>query len=65
MWTIASGRRRYRVTCPVCGECHEARIKPRSKDPAFLETFAREIRMVAFDMLINHLEVEHPTREMT
>lgn len=25
----------------------------------FLETFSREIRMVAFDMLINHIVAEH------
>jgi transcription elongation factor Elf1 len=59
MWTAGSSRMRYRVSCPICGSSHEARVKPRSKDPDFLETFAREIRMVAFDMLINHVEVEH------
>jgi hypothetical protein len=59
-WTIGSGRRRYRIACPICGAEHEARIKPRSKDPEFLETFAREIRMVAFDILLNHQEAEHP-----
>ncbi len=55
----ASGRMRYRVACPLCGAAHEARIKPRSHDPTFLTTFGHEIRLVAFDMLLNHLESEH------
>ncbi len=59
-WTdAASGRMHYRVECPECHDAHEARVKPRSHDPAFLETFAHEIRLVAFDMLLNHLEGEH------
>ncbi len=60
MWTEAvSGKMRYRVQCPLCEEAHEARVKPRSHDPEFLTTFSREIRLVAFDMLLNHLEAEH------
>ena len=59
-WTDAeSGKRRYRIACPLCGAAHEAQVKPRSQDPEFLDTFAREIRMVAFDMLLNHVEAEH------
>ncbi len=60
MWTeAASGKMRYRIQCPICKDEHEARVKPRSHDPAFLDTFAREIRLVAFDMLLNHVEAEH------
>ncbi len=60
MWTeAATGRMRYRIACPECEQAHEARVKPRSNDPAFLETFAHEIRLVAFDMLLNHVEAEH------
>ncbi|HET9719645.1 MAG TPA: hypothetical protein VFP55_06175 [Solirubrobacteraceae bacterium] len=60
MWTEAdSGRMRYRITCPICQEAHEARVKPRSHDREFLDHFAREIRLVAFDMLLNHCEAEH------
>ena len=58
-WTVGSGRMRYRIVCPRCGAEHEARVKPRGQDPVFLETFSREIRMVAFDMLINHIVAEH------
>jgi hypothetical protein len=59
-WTEAGdGRMRYRVVCPRCGAEHEARVKPRSQDPDFLEGFAREIRLVACDMLLCHMEAEH------
>lgn len=60
VWTdAATGKRRYRIACPLCEAAHEAQVKPRSQDPGFLKTFSREIRMVAFDMLLNHLEAEH------
>ena len=60
MWTdSASGKMRYRVACPICDAAHEAGVKPRSHDTAFLEEFAHEIRLVAFDLLLNHLEAEH------
>jgi hypothetical protein len=60
MWTdAATGKMHYRVACPLCEDAHEARVKPRSHDPAFLKTFSHEIRLVAFDMLLNHLEAEH------
>lgn len=60
MWTDAtSGKMHYRVSCPLCGDAHESRVKPRSSDREFLKTFSREIRMVAFDMLLNHLEASH------
>jgi hypothetical protein len=64
MWTeAASGKMRYQVGCPLCEEVHEARVKPRSHDPEFLTTFANEIRLVAFDMLLCHLEAEHASAE--
>lgn len=49
----------YAVTCPVCGDGYEHMIKPRSRDPQFIEEYQREIRLVAFDMLVNHLIAEH------
>lgn len=59
-WTDATtGRMRYRIVCPHCGADYEHRVKPRSKDPAFLTTFATEVRMVGFDMLLNHMTAEH------
>ncbi|MFP5361856.1 MAG: hypothetical protein ACLGI5_03915 [Thermoleophilia bacterium] len=60
MWTDeTTGRMRYRVACPCCGADYEHRVKPRSRDPSFLTTFAAEVRMVGFDMLLNHMTAEH------
>ncbi len=55
----ANGTRFYEITCPVCSVSYDQRIKPRSQDPGFLDEFQREIRLVAFDMLVNHLVAEH------
>ncbi len=52
-------RHAYAVTCPVCGAGYEQTIKPRMDDPSFVEEYRREIRLVAFDMLLNHLLGEH------
>ncbi|MFV2040121.1 MAG: hypothetical protein ACC660_07750 [Acidimicrobiales bacterium] len=49
----------YSITCPTCGATHEQPIKPRLRDSGFLEEFGNEIRLVAFDMLINHMLAEH------
>lgn len=49
----------YAIECPACGAGYEKAIKPRSRDPAFVEEYEREIRLVGFDMLINHLLAEH------
>ena len=49
----------YVVECPECGAVHEQPIKPRSTDPSFVEEFEAEIRLVGFDMLVNHLMAEH------
>jgi hypothetical protein len=54
-----AGRSFYALTCPVCGEGYEHQIKPRGRDPDFVETFAAQIRLVAFDMLVSHLMGEH------
>ena len=49
----------YGIECPICDEGYEHIVKPRSRDPGFMEEFQREIRLVAFDMLVNHLLGEH------
>jgi hypothetical protein len=56
---LRGSRRFYRITCPECDEFHEQEIKPRYNDPAFLDEYRREIALVGFDMLINHLLAEH------
>jgi hypothetical protein len=55
----ANGTRFYEITCPICDVSYDQRIKPRSQDAGFLEEFQREIRLVAFDMMVNHLVAEH------
>ncbi len=56
----AEGRMRYLVACPRCGGAISHPVKPRWSDPAFLAEFEREIRLVAFDLLLYHLEDAHP-----
>jgi hypothetical protein len=53
------GRSFYAIECPICGDGYEQQIKPRGRDPDFVEEFSRQIRLVAFDMLVNHLMAEH------
>jgi hypothetical protein len=53
------GRTFYGITCPLCGDGYRHEIKPRGRDPGFVEEFNAQIRLVAFDMLVNHLLVEH------
>jgi hypothetical protein len=55
------GRRFYAVSCPSCGAGYEQQVKPRSRDPDFVREFEQQIRLVAFDMLINHIMAEHAT----
>jgi hypothetical protein len=56
----ASGKMRYVVGCPVCGLKYQHAVKPRYKDPRFLEEYKAEIALVAFDQLLYHLEEKHP-----
>ena len=53
------GRSFYALTCPICNDGYEREIKPRGRDPRFVEEFSAQIRLVAFDMLVNHLMGEH------
>lgn len=50
----------YALECPTCGSGYEQRIKPGHRDPGFVDEHEREIRLVAFDMLVHHLIAEHP-----
>jgi hypothetical protein len=53
------GRTFYGITCPHCSDGYRHEIKPRGRDAGFVEEFNAQIRLVAFDMLVNHLLVEH------
>jgi hypothetical protein len=54
----------YALECPICGDGYEREIKPRGRDPGFVEEFSAQIRLVAFDMLVNHLMGEHEDLEI-
>lgn len=56
-------RMSYRIGCPLCPVKFERTVKPRGKDRGFLQEFDREIKLVAFDMLLNHMELMHPPGE--
>jgi hypothetical protein len=58
-----AGRSFYAITCPVCGEGYEHQIKPRGRDPDFVDAYAAQIRLVAFDMLVSHLMGEHEEQD--
>lgn len=57
------GNRYYRLDCPWCDHSIRRTVKPRLNDPTFLEEYAREIRIVAFDMFLYHLEAQHEQEE--
>jgi hypothetical protein len=56
----AEGRMSYIIACPQCGGEIRHQVKPRWRDPGFLKEFEQEIRLVAFDLLLLHLEDAHP-----
>ena len=58
------GRTFYALVCPICGDGYEREIKPRGRDPGFVDEFSTQIRMVALDMLVNHLLGEHEEIEV-
>ena len=58
------GRSFYALTCPICGDGYEREIKPRGRDPGFVDEWATQIRLVALDMLVNHLMGEHEDLEI-
>ena len=49
----------YEVRCPLCEFSVKRIVNPRGQDPRFLEENAAEIRLVAFDQLLYHVEVAH------
>ena len=56
---VEDHRQTYSIECPLCGEGYSQLIKPRGQDPGFLEEYGAQIRLVALDMLVNHLIAEH------
>jgi hypothetical protein len=54
-----TGKMRYIISCPFCPLKYQHAIKPRYRDPAFLEEFKREIALVAFDQFLYHVAKDH------
>lgn len=52
-------RSAYAVVCPYCEEQYRQPMRKSAGDAEFLREHGRQIRLVAFDMLINHLLAEH------
>jgi len=56
----ANNQMRYTVVCPFCEDQYQRQIKPRGRNPRFLEEFKTEIAMVAFDQMLYHILEKHP-----
>jgi hypothetical protein len=55
----AKDQARFALDCPFCDEGLERAANPRGREPGFLEEFRREITLVAFDLLLYHLQASH------
>ncbi len=55
----AKDQARFALGCPFCDEGLERVANPRGREPGFLEEFRREITLVAFDLLLYHLQASH------
>ncbi len=62
--TVSDDGREYGIDCPHCEQGHSERINPNLREPGLLEEYSHELRLVAFDMLINHLLAEHGETEV-
>ncbi|MDA8324513.1 MAG: hypothetical protein M0030_32525 [Actinomycetota bacterium] len=54
-----NGKVFYQIVCPICDARYEHLVRKAARDPEFLAGFARQIQMVALDMLVHHLMAEH------
>ncbi len=55
----AEGQMFYVIHCPRCDGEIRHQVKPRWSNPEFLQEFGQEIRLVAFDLLLLHVEDAH------
>lgn len=55
-----TGQMAFVVLCPFCELDYRRLVKPRNRNPRFLEEFKAEIALVAFDQMIYHLLADHP-----
>ena len=52
----------FAIDCPFCDEGLDRVVKPRGREPEFVEEFRREITLVGFDLLLYHLHAAHAER---
>lgn len=50
---------KFALDCPFCDEGMERVANPRGREAEFLEEFRREIALVAFDLMLYHLQASH------
>lgn len=55
----SSGKLVYEIHCPICKDSDKQELRKR---PELLEDHKREIRMVAFDLLLYHLAEKHESQ---
>jgi hypothetical protein len=55
-------RLKFALDCPFCDEGLERVANPRGRELDFLDEFRREIDLVAFDLLLYHLQASHAER---
>ncbi|MDH5506055.1 MAG: hypothetical protein OEZ02_02410 [Anaerolineae bacterium] len=53
-------RMTYSIACPYCEHIASSQVKPRNRNPRFLQEYKAEIAMVAFDQILYHVLGEHP-----
>lgn len=49
----------YRLACPSCPFSLRNVVRPRSTDRSFLDEYRKEIGLVAFDLVLYHVEAAH------
>lgn len=49
----------FGIRCPRCDFALEREVNPRGRDPHFLNTYRREVALVASDLLLHHFVAEH------
>ena len=52
----------FALDCPFCDEGMERVANPRGREAGFLDEFRHEIALVAFDLLLYHLQASHAER---
>ena len=59
---VARDNLMFALDCPFCDEGMERVANPRGREVDFLDEFRREIALVAFDLLLYHLQASHAER---